>query len=713
MSSSASALGPWELLSDDGVTVPVVVPGTVTQAYPDATDADSRTWVFRATVLSLPEGPVDLVLDGVATSYEVVLDGSVVGVERSMFARLRLDVTAAVRVGSVLEIRCLPLASALPAEKPPRARWRTRLVEDGNLRLIRTMLLGRCPGIAPGPPAVGPYRPVRLEARGAPVKLRTRLDGTTGVLSVEGAGEFQCAGISGAAGDLLIPDVALWWPHSHGTPVLHEVTRTLDGVTSVVGRVGFRAVVNADPAALDLVVNDVPVWVRGAVWTPPGLLAGIPQDPLETVRLARDAGLNLLRVPGTAAYESPEFFAACDELGVMVWHDLALANLDVPHALLPLAEEVTELLDRAGPSLVVVCGGSETAQQVAMTGLDPTLWHSDFLSTEAPALVGDQAIWVANSPAGGALPFRVGAGVAHYFGVGGYRRPLSDVRLSGVRFASECLAFSIAAEDGADWVPRDNGSPWDFGDVTAHYAAALDRPATAVVGEVMDHVFGEWRRTGSPNRGGVLLWLRDLQPGHGWGLLTSTGSPKAPWWHLRRSLSPQAIWLTDEGLDGVAVHLANDRPVAWEGSLRLALYRADDLRLEEVSLPLSVPAHGAWDGDVEGLLGRFLDLSYAFRFGEPTVASVVATFEDGSAAPQQAFHFPVGKPRAAHASEVLTAERRGDIVTLSSERLLDTVRATGCPSDSYFCLEPGRPRALTVEGPVTICALNLEGSVTA
>jgi beta-mannosidase len=714
MSSSASALGPWELLSDDGVSVPVVVPGTVTQAYPGATDADSRTWVFRTAVATVPDGPVDLVLEGVATSFEVLLDDVVLATGRSMFARTCVDVTGIAQVGSVLEIRCLPLATALPEGKPPRARWRTKLVEDSSLRLIRTMLLGRCPGIAPGPPAVGPYRAVRLVSRPVPLSLRTRLDGTTGVLTVSGPGEFHCAGISGPAGDLLLPDVERWWPHTHGAPVLHEVTRTLDGATSVVGKVGFRSVVNADPTSLDLVVNDVPVWVRGAVWTPPGLLAGLPEDPVETVRLARDAGLNLLRVPGTGAYESAEFFAACDELGVMVWHDLALANLDVPHDLLPMAQEVTDLLDRAGPSLVVVCGGSETAQQVAMLGLDPTLWASHFLSTEAPALVGDRALWIGNSPVGGALPFRVGSGVAHYFGVGGYRRPLSDVRLSSVRFASECLAFSIPSADGSGWVPQDNGSPWHFGEVTAHYADLLDRPATTIVGEVMDQVFGEWRRAASPNRGGVLLWLRDLQPGAGWGIVTSTGSPKEPWWYLRRSLAPQAIWLTDEGLDGVAVHLANDRPSSWEGSLRIAVYRADDLRLEEVLVPLAVPAHGSWTGDVEGLLGRFLDLSYAFRFGGPTVTSVVATFEDGSAAPQQAFHFPVGRPPDLHPAEVLTLVRDGGGLTLASSRLLDTVRLSGHPSDNHFCLEPDRPRRLEVpDGPVTVTGLNLGGSVTA
>ncbi len=720
MSSSAStALVGWELLADDGTVVPVQVPGTVSQAHPGAMDADERVWVFRTVVRSVPEGPVDLVLDGVATSYEVVLDGAVLATGRSMYAAQRIDVTAVLRTGSQLEIRCLPLATALPEGKPPRARWRTRIVDDNDLRLVRTTLLGRSPGIAPGPPVVGPWRDVRLETRGLPVRLRTRLEGTTGVLEVSCDADalVSCAGVSGPPGELRIPDVERWWPHTHGEPVLHEVTLTVGGVTVPVGRVGFRSLVNADPSSLDLVVNGVPVWARGAVWTPPGLLTGVPEPPYETVRMARDAGMNLLRVPGTAPYESAAFFDACDELGVLVWHDLALANLDVPHELLhdELVQEVHDLLDRAGgrPSLAVVCGGSEAAQQVAMMGLPQQLWHSDFLDVEAPALVGDLAVWVANSPVGGDLPFHAGTGVAHWFGVGGYRRPLSDARLSGVRFAAECLAFAIPAP--GEFVPRDSGSEWDFADVREHYAALLGRPSEAVVGDLMEHVFGEWRRPQSPNRGGLVLWLRDLHAGAGWGVLDVHGDPKPPWWQLRRSLAPQAVWLTDEGLDGIGVHLANDQPCAWHGTLRIALYRADDLKLEEVSVVLEVPAHGVWGGTVEGLLGRFVDASWAYRFGAPSATTVVATLEDGTDAPSQFFFFPLGRPSEVLPSSVLTVERDGTSLQVVSTRLLDGVRVVsgGRPSDNHFCLEAGRPRRLSgVVGPASVTALNLDGTVT-
>lgn len=681
----------WELLTDDGTVHPVRVPGTVTQAV-TALDADERTWVFR-TVLA-DTGSWDLVLEGVATAYEVRLDDQLLVRCASMHTAHRLPVQ--LQGGEVLEVRCLPLSEALPEGRPPRARWRSPVVDDNALRLVRTTLLGRCPGFAPGPPVVGPWRPVRLE-RQAPPRFATRLDGGTGVLTCsDPALVLTCAGVTGQ-GELRLPAVARWWPHTHGEPVLHDVL--VDG--EVVARVGFRDVANADPTSFDLVVNGTPVWCRGAVWTPPGLLGGLPEDPRATVALARDAGMNLLRVPGLAPYESEAFFAACDELGVMVWHDLALANLDVPHDLLDLDGELDALLARADghPSLVAVCGGSETAQQVAMLGLDPHLWESDLLVRRAPAEVAGRAVWVPNAPWGGSFAHRVGEGVAGWFGVGGYRRPPSDVRLAGVRFASECLAFANPPVDGdGTWVPRDNGAAWDFADVREHYARTLDRPSESVVGELCDEVFGWWRRPRSGNRGGLVLWLRDLQPGSGWGLLDVDGTPKRPWWHLRRVLAPQAVWLSDEGMDGVAVHLAHDLPGRWDGDLRVALYRADGLKVGEVVTPVTVT--GVVSLDVEALLGRWQDLSHAFGFGPRSVAAVFVSFGGRSAA--------LFLDRAPVPEDALTVDRDGDDLLLTAAVPLEGVWVSGGrPDDNAFALEPGVTRRLHAPGAQEVTALGL------
>src|SRR5581483_8983459 len=72
--------------------------------------------------------------------------------------------------------------------------------------------------------------------------------------------------------------------------------------------------------------------------------------------------------------------------------------------------------------------------------------------------------------------------------IGAYRRPLSDARTTGVKFAAECLGNSAVPGDDAGrelraagaeagspaWlsgVPADRGSDWTFEDVREHYMA--------------------------------------------------------------------------------------------------------------------------------------------------------------------------------------------------------------------------------------------------
>src|SRR5260370_22874183 len=70
----------------------------------------------------------------------------------------------------------------------PRARWRTRLV-NGNLRFYRTMLLGRAPGFAADPAAVGPWRPVRLVRRRVFEVERVRVESRLEEHDGDGEGE--------------------------------------------------------------------------------------------------------------------------------------------------------------------------------------------------------------------------------------------------------------------------------------------------------------------------------------------------------------------------------------------------------------------------------------------------------------------------------------------------------------------------------------------
>jgi beta-mannosidase len=354
---------------------------------------------------------------------------------------------------------------------------------------------------------------------------------------------------------------------------------------------------------------------------------------------------------------------------------------------------------------------------------------------------------VPSAPCGGERPFAPDRGVANYFGVGGYRRPLSDARLAEVRFASECLAFSNVPEaeaiaamapQGAGglavhdprWkagVPRDVGSGWDFEDVRDHYLQDVfgvdpgelrrvdhDRYlelSRLVTGEVMAEVLGEWRRAASPCAGAIVLWLRDLLPGAGWGLVDHLGEPKAAYHHVRRALAPAAVWMTDEGLAGVRVHVANDGQVPLHARLRVALYRDFEQRVGEAEQDLRLPAHGLAERDLEALLDHFVDASFAYRFGPPSQDLIVASLEGAAAADgrapllSQAMRFPAGRPLQREAPERLGLWARLDSaaerpsVEIGSRRFAYAVRvhAPGFrPADDAFGVEPGARRTVVL-----------------
>jgi beta-mannosidase len=706
--------------------------------------------------------------------------------------------------------------------RKPRARWRTRLVADNNLRWFRTMLLGRIPSFSPGPPAVGPWRHVWLERRRRIVAdellLRTRLEGDLGVLSIRarlrGLGgwaadrvELELDGPSGrhvvslptvgeagdsiVAGELRVPDVARWWPHTHGVPALHDVrllVRSGERTAFIhAGRVGFRTVApgaspshDIDRDGLFIHINGVPVFARGALWTPLDIVGLAPsaaelRSAIETVIAA---GMNMIRLPGFGAYEQDVVHDLCDELGMLVWQDLMFASMDYPFDdpdLRALAEaEVRDLVERlAGrPSTTVLCGNSEIEQQVAMLGLDIALARIPFFDATVPAIAeaaGLDAIYVPSAPFGGDLPMRPDRGVTNYYGVGGYRAPLSDARTSGVRFAAECLAFANVPDEEAlatlvpeppgeafvhhpRWkagVARDAGAGWDFDDLRDHYLALVygvdpgtlrwgnhDRYlelSRAVTGEVMAQVFGEWRRAGSPCGGGLILWLRDLVAGAGYGVVDHQGRPKAAYHHLRRILAPTAVWLIDEGIGGVIAHVANDGPNPLTARLRVALYLDMEQPVGLASEELTLPAHGATHRDVETVIGHFVDAAWAYRFGPAAQDAIVVSLEqDGPEGPEllsQAFHFPAGRPAAIEPADrlgLVASAREGEDgtvkLTVASRRVAYGVRihARGfAPTDDAFSVEPGHGRSVILNPGRTgqpfvggaLSALNLRGPV--
>ena len=760
--------------------VTAAVPGTAAQALRDAgrwsLDTpgplhDRDIW-YRLHFEG--DGLRTLRLGGLATVAEIWLNGERLLNSDSMF----VEHTIAVTLRGDNEL-CLAFRSLHPmlATKKGRGRWRTRLAEPANLRFARTTLLGHMAGWCPPVHAVGPYRPIELIERTCPLTIRnvdlhTHVEGCDGIVDVAidadwaggsppealieiGEQRAMLAWRDGKLqGELRVPDIARWWPHTHGTPALYDAHLKIGTIALDLGHVGFRTVEvdrGTDGKGFALKINGERVFCRGAAWSSADIvsLSGTRAAYEPWLRMARDAGMNMIRVGGTMLYESDAFFALCDELGLMVWQDFMFANFDYPASdpafLDSVEREAAQLLDRtqANPSLTVLCGGSEVEQQAAMLGLTKGSWDNLIFTDVLPRAVAQRrpdVPFVRNAPTGGALPFVSSEGVAHYYGVGAYLRPLDDARRAEVRFAAECLAFANVPERSAvqalmgdaiaavghhpRWkasVPRDPGAGWDFEDVRDHYLRTFYgveparlrhedpdrylRLSQAVSGDVMEAVYAEWRRGRSSSAGGIVWMLQDLRPGAGWGVIDSAGVPKPCWHALKRAFRPVQVNLTDEGVNGLAVHVLNETTQNIDATLSFACLRDGTTAVARASRDLTLAPRSSLELSSAELLQGFFDVTYAYRFGAPQHDATVAVLVDRTtgATLAQAFHFPAeGMPcRVDLGLQAQVArDEAGWVLRLSARRLARGVHIEDGAfraEDEWFHLAPGEERMVRLK----------------
>ena len=140
--------------------------------------------------------------------------------------------------------------------------------------------------------------------------------------------------------------VALWRPNGLGPRAFYEVAVEVNGMITK-RRVAFRTVAvvtgdDTDPAyvarsinttgtashGLYLRVNGAALWARGANVVPTDVLEGryAARTHEMLVESAAVAGANMLRAWGGGVFLPDAFYDACDERGILVYHDLMFAQ---------------------------------------------------------------------------------------------------------------------------------------------------------------------------------------------------------------------------------------------------------------------------------------------------------------------------------------------------------------------------------------------------
>lgn len=787
----------------DSNWVAVVVPGTIAQNCftnkLDATQLDDADWWYTAeSTLSELTSTFEINFAGITPLAEVWLNGDLLATGHSMF--LPLCIPAPLIKGRNRWHLCFRSFTHALSQRKPRPKWKTPLVEQQQLRWYRTSLLGRMPGWTQPYPVIGLWDSVNCYAK-SEIFLRDRCISAgvkdnsawltasfvletdsqiSGAILKVGEAEisleiFQedsvlqpqrwCAKVSS-----IIADVTPWWPHTHGSPSLMELSLLVDQKFSFsLGKVGFKSVaLNQEQGKLAFIINGQEIFCRGACWTPLDAinLTNNADQLRNSLILARDAGVNMLRINGTMNYESDNFYNLCDELGILIWQDFMFANMDYPTQepdfLALIESEVEYQLHRLSshPCIAAYCGGNEVYMQAAMLGVPTSTYLNNFFDKTIPELCSQLhpgTVYFPSSPCGGDLPFLPNVGTSHYYGVSAYRQPLADAELSQVKFATECLAFSNIPESNTlekifqgkqpymhsplwrEAVPRMASTGWDFEDVRDFYLTELyginpielrayDTPryldySKVITGEIMAQTIGLWRSAFTPTSGALMWFWRDLFLGAGWGIVDSLGQPKAAYYSWKRACQPRAIFLIDRGMNGLVVEIINELPEVLDARLEITGFNAQDAQTFSVTEIINLSERIQQTFNLDSLLGYFTDIPHSYRFGPIQHRLVHARLIDVKTETllSEDFYFPRREflqPQRHQGINISVSETEQGkfILTLLSPTFLQWVKLD-IPnfqlSNNYFHLAPNSHFSVTAQAENDSTSIPLKGYLEA
>ena len=147
-----------------------------------------------------------------------------------------------------------------------------------------------------------------------------------------------------------VTDAKLWWPKGYGRQPLYDVTVSLLHNGKIADtyncRIGIRKLIldakweAGDAGEFRILCNSTPILAKGSNWVPMDALHSRDRDRVKAaLDLFEDAGCNIVRCWGGNVYEDHNFFDLCDERGIMVWQDFAMACAVYP----PSAEFVSAI----------------------------------------------------------------------------------------------------------------------------------------------------------------------------------------------------------------------------------------------------------------------------------------------------------------------------------------------------------------------------------
>lgn len=736
---------------------------------------EEQIWVYRRTFVA-PHDALDkrawLVFDALDLVADIYLNGEKIGSHANVFLPCRLDVSGKLKQGvNTLAVRIesgLYWVSDKPGEwyntaldhplhkrswlRKPQCQfswdWAPRLVNVGIPRGVRLEWTdsARIDALTVFPTLAPDLKSATIEIRAfvenvtpEPLAAIVRVRVPEADRIVERAVDLP-AGMSRQDVSVDVPNPKLWWPRPHGDQPLYtvECEIVIDGklADSASRRTGIRSVrINQDAHPVEgryfiIEINGRPVFAKGGNWVPPDTIySSIDRERYRRlVELAVGANCNCLRIWGGGLYADPMLLEACDEAGVMVWHDFIFAcskypgdDADFLNSVRKEVEHQVKLLS-PHPSLVVWCGNNELEWAAWGWGYDQIHPHPDYAlyHFEIPRIVrredpsrpywpsspysldgappndhttGDQHPWNVSLQEEGTNIWWYRTDVSRFPNEGGVLGATAMATLRQFMSPDQMRLFS------PEWEFHDNAcNYWSAGGVC--YKMVEDWLGIApdqlpfedyvffsglMQAEGLREYINNYRRRMYSSASAIFWMYNDTWPAsHGWTIVDYYLRRKLAYHPVRRAFAPVTVIPAVEG-DKILIFGVNETPDPWRGEARFGLFKLSG------GLPVDLTASVMLPANTSTVVGE-LTLRDLDALGVENGGAFALLLKDGLTVSQNRLFMARFKDLNWSDSEI-RVERRGDRAVYSCDTFAWAVCIDpDCESDvpdDLFDLLPG------------------------
>ena len=399
----------------------------------------------------------------------------------------------------------------------------------------------------------------------------------------------------------------LWWPKNYGEQNIYDIKITIstpegEELLSENFRYGFRfaKLIRTDLAdkengRFEFNINGKKVMAIGTNWVPMDVYHSRDKERYQkAIELADDIGCNIIRCWGGNVYEDHEFFNLCDERGIMVWQDFAMACHFYPQSEYfkeLIEEEATSVIKklRNHPSLVLWCGDNEVDSMMYVQE-NPKV---NYITREVlPRLVERfdyKRPYIASSPYISEKAYELGCDYFpedHLWGVRDYYKSDFYVR-SNAHFVSETGYHGCPSEDSIrKFISEDHVWPYtDNSEWNLHSTDQANSPdrvmlmhnqVMQIFGEVPDNIsdytlasqisqaeakkfFIERVRRRQEDMGGIIWWnLLDGWPQMSDAVVDYYYSKKLAYSYIKRSSYPVITFVGEMDPNGHSIFTSNN-----------------------------------------------------------------------------------------------------------------------------------------------------------